>query len=150
MRILIQRVSRAQVWVEDKVVGKINQGLLIFLGIEAKDDQTDILWLTKKASQLRVFKDEAGLMNKSVVDTGGSFLVVSQFTLHASTQKGNRPSFIKAARPEQAEILYENFCSTLAQSSGLKVEKGLFGADMNVEILNQGPVTIWMDSKNRE
>lgn len=150
MRALIQRVTEASVEVAGKVVGKIEDGLLIFLGIEAADTAEDIDWLSKKVTNLRIFSDEEGKMNRSVTDIGGSFLVISQFTLHASTRKGNRPSYIRAAHPDVAIPLYEEFAKTLKQTSGLKVETGIFGAYMEVRLLNDGPVTIWMDSKNKE
>ncbi len=150
MRTVIQRVSEASVTIEGVVKSAIGPGLLILLGIENDDDAGDIDWLCRKISQLRIFGDEAGLMNLSIQDSGGSFLVVSQFTLHASTKKGNRPSYIKAARPEVAIPLYEAFVEQLAAISGLPVATGEFGADMKVRLLNDGPVTIWIDSRQRE
>jgi D-tyrosyl-tRNA(Tyr) deacylase len=150
MRTVIQRVSEASVTIEGVVKSAIGPGLLILLGIENDDDASDIDWLCRKISQLRIFGDEAGLMNLSIQDSGGSFLVVSQFTLHASTKKGNRPSYIKAARPEVAIPLYEAFVEQLAAISGLPVATGEFGADMKVRLLNDGPVTIWIDSRQRE
>lgn len=150
MRIVIQRVREASVSIEGKVKSSIGAGLLILLGIENEDTQEDIEWLCRKANQLRIFGDEEGLMNLSIQDIKGSFLVVSQFTLHASTKKGNRPSYIRAARPEVAIPKYETFVQHLAQISGLKVETGTFGADMKVALLNDGPVTIIIDSKNKE
>jgi len=150
MRVLIQRVSYASVTVAEKVIGKIDSGLLLLLGIEASDTDEDINWLCQKITQLRIFNDEEGKMNKSVVDVGGGLLLVSQFTLHAATKKGNRPSFIRAARPEQAIPLYEKFKANLGIISGINVECGEFGAMMKVELLNDGPVTIWIDSKNKE
>ena len=150
MRVLLQRVTEASVQVDGQLSGSIDGGMLILLGVEAEDDMEDIDWLVKKISKLRIYSDEEGKMNLSIVDVDGSFLVVSQFTLHASTKKGNRPSFIKAARPEQAEHLYETFMKRLGEFSGLRVEKGVFGADMKLRLLNDGPVTIWMDSKNKE
>ena len=149
MRIVLQRVSRASVTVDDKIVGSISTGFLVLLGIESEDTIEDIDWLVNKCMNMRIFSDEAGKMNNSIIDSGGSFLVVSQFTLHASTKKGNRPSFIKAARPDHAIPMYEQFCETLYTKSGLKVEKGIFGADMKVDLINDGPVTIIIDSKNR-
>ena len=149
MKIVLQRVSKASVTVDNIIVGKIDQGFLILLGIEADDYQEDIKWLATKCMNMRIFSDEDGKMNNSIKDIEGSFLVVSQFTLHASTKKGNRPSFIKAARPDHAIPMYEQFCATLHTASNLKVEKGVFGADMKVELLNDGPVTIILDSKER-
>ncbi len=150
MRIVIQRVSEASVKVEEKVTGKIGKGLLILLGIEDEDDQEDIDWLCRKVAQMRIFNDEEGLMNLSVQDIGGELLVVSQFTLHASTKKGNRPSFIRASKPHIAIPLYEKFVKVLEIRSGRSVATGEFGADMKVQLINDGPVTITMDSKERE
>ena len=149
MRIVLQRVSRAFVTVDDIIVGKIDAGFLILLGVETEDNQEDIKWLVNKCMNMRIFSDQDGKMNDSIIDIKGSFLVVSQFTLHASTKKGNRPSFIKAARPDHAIPMYEQFCETLRTMSGLNVEKGIFGGDMKVELLNDGPVTIIIDSKDR-
>lgn len=150
MRLLIQRVSEASVKIDSKVTGQIESGLLVLVGIEEADTKEDCEWLIGKLTALRIFGDDEGKMNLSIQDIKGSFLVISQFTLHASTKKGNRPSYIKAARPEQAIPLYENFIDTLRATSGLKVETGIFGADMKVSLINDGPVTIWIDSKNRE
>ena len=150
MRAVLQRVSKASVTVDNKVTGRIQIGFLILLGVIPEDDQADIDWLAKKCINMRVFSDEEGKMNLSIKDKQGSFLVVSQFTLHASTKKGNRPSFIKAARPDHAIPMYAQFCKTLHELSGLNVERGIFGADMKVELLNDGPVTIIIDSKNKE
>ncbi len=150
MRAVIQRVSQAAVTIEGRQKSRIGWGLLILLGIEQDDTEEDIGWLCKKIAALRIFSDDAGLMNRSVQDIAGSLLVVSQFTLHASTKKGNRPSFIRAARPETAIPLYEQFIKTLEQESGCPVLTGEFGADMKVSLLNDGPVTILIDSKNRE
>lgn len=150
MRVVIQRVSKASVTIEGQEKSSIGWGLLVLLGIEIDDAEEDIEWLCKKIPSLRIFSDEAGLMNLSVQDIGGEIIVVSQFTLHGSTKKGNRPSFIRAARPEQAIPLYEQFVACLQKVSGLRVQTGSFGADMKVLLLNDGPVTIWMDSKNRE
>lgn len=150
MRVIIQRVSAASVTIEGTVKSSIDQGVLILLGIEHEDTEEDIDWLCKKISALRIFSDEAGLMNLSVQDVQGGLLVVSQFTLHASTKKGNRPSFIKAARPETAVPFYELFVKRLAVESGRPVLTGEFGADMKVALVNDGPVTIWMDSKQKE
>ncbi len=150
MKIVLQRVSKASVTVDNNKVGEIEQGLLILLGVEADDDQEDIKWLINKCMNMRIFSDENGKMNQSIKDIEGRFLVVSQFTLHASTKKGNRPSFIKAARPDHAIPMYDQFCETLNKMSNLIVEKGKFGADMKVELLNDGPVTIILDSKIKE
>lgn len=150
MRIVIQRVSEAGVSVKGKSVAEIEKGLLIFLGIEDCDAETDADWLVAKLSSLRIFSDDAGLMNCSVQEAGGSMMVVSQFTLHAKTRKGSRPSFIKAARPEKAIPLYEYFVDQLRAVSGVKVSTGEFGAMMNVSLVNDGPVTIIVDSQNRE
>lgn len=150
MRILIQRVREASVVVAGNTVGAIGHGLLVLLGIEVSDTEEDMDWLCRKLSQLRIFSDEAGLMNLSIQDISGDFLVISQFTLHASTKKGNRPSYIKAARPEAAIPLYEAFVAHLRQCSGRPVATGIFGADMQVSLVNDGPVTIWMDSKMKE
>ncbi len=150
MRIVVQRVSRASVTIEGKINGEIGMGLLVLLGIEEADNQTDADWLAAKLVNLRIFDDENGVMNRSVFDINGEILVVSQFTLHASTRKGNRPSYIKAARPEQAIPLYTYFCQTLESISGKTIQTGIFGADMQVSLLNDGPVTIIIDSKNKE
>ncbi len=150
MRVVIQRVSEASVTIDGKVKSHIRWGLLILLGIEPEDAGEDIEWLCKKIAALRIFSDEAGMMNLSVQDIAGEMIVVSQFTLHASTKKGNRPSFIRAARPEVAIPMYEQFVAKLQEESGRPVQTGEFGADMKVSLLNDGPVTILMDSKNRE
>ena len=150
MRVLIQRVSSGSVTVNGTPRPDIGTGLVVLLGIEEADTSEDIEWLVRKVSALRIFSDEDGHMNRSVQDVGGSMLVVSQFTLHASTKKGNRPSFIRAARPEQAIPLYEQFVLHLKAASGCPVETGEFGANMQVSLVNDGPVTIWIDSKNRE
>ena len=150
MRVVIQRVSEASVPIEGNINAEIGQGLLILLGIEDADGQEDIDWLCKKISQLRIFSDAEGKMNLSVQDVKGAMIVVSQFTLHASTKKGNRPSYIKAAKPEVAIPLYKQFVKTLRQVSGLEVGTGEFGADMKVRLLNDGPVTILMDTKVKE
>ena len=149
MRAVIQRVSHAAVTIDGIQKSRIATGLLILLGVEEADETQDANWLAAKIIGLRIFPDTDGVMNLSVNDIGGSLLVVSQFTLHALTKKGNRPSYIKAARPEKAIPLYEGFTSELAKS-GLTVETGEFGADMKVELLNDGPVTIIIDTKNRE
>jgi D-aminoacyl-tRNA deacylase len=150
MRAVIQRVSQASVTIEGEVKSQIGPGLLILLGIEDADGGEDIDWLTKKIAQLRIFSDENGLMNLSVQDIKGQIIVVSQFTLHASTKKGNRPSFIRAARPEVAIPVYEKFVDALRATSGVEVQTGEFGADMKVALLNDGPVTIVMDTKEKE
>lgn len=150
MRVLIQRASEASVKIDGKIHGEIGRGFVILVGIESEDTRDDIDWLVRKIIGLRIFNDEDGKMNHSIVDIEGKFLVISQFTLHASTKKGNRPSYIKAARPEVAIPLYEDFIQILRKESGLKVETGSFGADMKVQLINDGPVTIWIDSKNRE
>lgn len=150
MRVLIQRVSQASVEVDKKICGKINEGLLVFLGIEDNDTQEDIEWLSNKIVNLRIFNDENGVMNVSLKDTNGGLLLISQFTLHASTKKGNRPSYIKASKPEIAIPLYEKMIEQLTKDTGRKTETGIFGADMKVSLLNDGPVTIWIDSKNKE
>lgn len=150
MRILIQRVKEASVTIDGKCKSKINTGLLILLGIEDSDNSEDINWLTNKIINLRIFDDENGVMNRSLSDISGEILVVSQFTLYASTKKGNRPSYIKAAIPEVAIPLYESFCSELETKLGKEIQTGVFGADMSVQLINSGPVTIWIDSKQRE
>lgn len=150
MKTVIQRVSQVSVTVDTKIVAEIQKGLLILLGIEDADTQEDIDWLTSKITQLRIFGDENDVMNLSVKDVDGDIIVVSQFTLHALTKKGNRPSYIKASKPEVAIPLYENFVKTLELKLGKKVQTGIFGADMKVLLLNDGPVTIVMDSKNKE
>lgn len=150
MRVVIQRVTEASVRVDGKVTGAINKGLLILVGIEDADTQEDIDWLTKKIVGLRIFDDENDVMNLSVGDVEGGLLAVSQFTLMASTKKGNRPSYIRASKGDFAQPMYEKFCQALEKESGKKVEKGIFGADMKVSLLNDGPVTIIMDSKNKE
>ena len=150
MRTLIQRVARASVTIDRIVKSKIGKGLLIFVGIENDDSQEDIDFLCKKCVNLRIFDDENGVMNRSVLETEGAIMVVSQFTLHASTRKGNRPSYIRAAKTEIAEPLYEQFCCTLTEWLQRPVQTGIFGADMKVQLVNDGPVTIWIDSKNRE
>ena len=150
MRVVIQRVSHASVTIEDQCKSAIGGGMLILVGIEEADGNEDIDWLCKKIVNLRIFDDESGVMNKSVLETDGEILVISQFTLHASTRKGNRPSYIKAARPEQSIPLYKQFCHELSSSLGKEIGTGEFGADMQVELLNDGPVTICMDTKNKE
>ena len=150
MRVVIQRVTEASVSINDKVKSAIPDGLLILLGIEDADDQSDIDWLCSKISNLRIFPDQEGIMNLSVKDVGGEMLVVSQFTLHASTKKGNRPSYIKASKPDIAIPLYNSFIKTLAVETGRDIKTGEFGAMMDIHLINSGPVTIVIDSKNRE
>lgn len=150
MRVVAQRVSRASVTIAGKLKSEIGIGMMILLGIEDADNEEDVEWLCAKLSKMRIFGDENDAMNLDINQIEGSFLVVSQFTLHAMTKKGNRPSFIRAARPEKAIPLYELFLSKLAEISGREVQCGEFGAMMDVELINDGPVTILMDSKNRE
>ncbi len=150
MRLVIQRVTRASVTVEAKIVGAISTGLLILAGIEDADTIEDIEWLSNKAVNLRIFADENGVMNKSVIEVEGNVLLISQFTLHASTKKGNRPSYIKASKPEFAMPMYEKLINEIEIVLGRPIQTGIFGADMKVELLNDGPVTIFIDSKMRE
>ena len=150
MRVTIQRVATASVTVNQKIVSEISNGLLVFLGIEEADNEEDIKWLSNKIANLRIFNDVQGIMNLSLLQIKGQALVVSQFTLHASTKKGNRPSYIKAGKPEIAIPLYEKFVAQLEKDLGKKVGTGIFGADMKVALLNDGPVTIQIDTKNRE
>jgi D-tyrosyl-tRNA(Tyr) deacylase len=150
MRAVIQRVTRASVTIDNKIYTQINIGLLVLLGIEDADSADDIEWLSAKIVNLRVFNDENGVMNVSVKDINGDILVVSQFTLHASTKKGNRPSYIKASKPEFAIPMYEKFVQRLTTDLGKQVYTGIFAADMKVELLNDGPVTITIDTKNKE
>ena len=150
MRIVIQRVWEAKVKVEEEVVGSMGQGLLVFLGIENEDDSSDLEWLINKLLNLRIFNDENQMMNRSLLDIMGELMVISQFTLMAATKKGNRPSYIRAARHEIAIPLYEQFLILAEERLGKKVAKGVFGADMKVSLINDGPVTIIIDSKNRE
>ena len=150
MRTVIQRTAHASVTINGRCKASIGRGLLVLIGIEEADNQEDIDWLCKKIVNLRVFDDEQGVMNKSVLDVDGEVLIVSQFTLHASTRKGNRPSYIRAARPEISIPLYEKFCQELEKALGKPVGTGEFGADMKVELLNDGPVTICIDTKNKE
>lgn len=150
MRTVIQRVKYASVTIDGNLKSKIGKGLLILVGIEDRDTQEDIDWLCKKICALRIFDDENGVMNRSVTDIDGEILVVSQFTLHASTKKGNRPSYIKASKPDFAIPMYEKFCDEMSINLGKQVLTGTFGADMKVELLNDGPVTILIDSQNKE
>lgn len=149
MKAVIQRVASANVTVDDVEVGCIGRGLLVLLGIAVDDDQTDLDWLVNKIAQMRIFSDEDGKMNYSLLHVGGQMLVISQFTLQASTKKGNRPSYIKAARPEKAIPLYESFVASV-RDLGVETQTGVFGADMKVHLLNDGPVTIVIDSKNKQ
>lgn len=150
MRVVIQRVIQASVEVNKEIISNIDKGLLILLGIEDADTSEDIDWLCNKISQLRIFNDSDGVMNYSIKDVNGDVIVVSQFTLHASTKKGNRPSYIKAAKPEIATPLYESFVEKLENTLGKKIGTGIFGADMKVSLINDGPVTITIDTKNKE
>ncbi|NGY38573.1 D-tyrosyl-tRNA(Tyr) deacylase [Flavobacterium sp. XN-5] len=150
MKVVIQRVSQSSVTIDSKIVAEIQKGLLILVGIEDSDGQEDIDWLVGKITKIRVFDDENHVMNLSVEDINGDIIVVSQFTLHASTKKGNRPSYIKAAKPDIAIPLYEKFVKSIELVLAKKVQTGVFGADMKVSLLNDGPVTILIDSKNRE
>ncbi len=150
MRALLQRVSSASVEIDGKTVSSIQAGLLILVGIEDADDQSDIAWLCQKIPQMRIFPDAEGKMNLSLLDIAGEALVVSQFTLHASSKKGNRPSFLKAATPSKSEPLYDAFCAALEITISKPVGRGVFGADMKVSLTNDGPVTIWLDSRAKE
>ncbi|MFT5724921.1 MAG: D-tyrosyl-tRNA(Tyr) deacylase [Bacteroidia bacterium] len=150
MRALIQRVANASVEIDNQVYGHIDYGLLIFLGVEEADDQKDAEWLVRKITQMRILNDKSGVMNESVLDQNQGILVISQFTLHASTKKGNRPSYIRAARPETAESLYKHFILKLTELLDQKVQSGVFGANMQVKFTNDGPVTILLDTKNPE
>ena len=150
MRAVIQRVLGASVTIDEYAVSKIGPGLLVFLGIEEIDDATDIEWLSGKITKMRIFADPDGKMNLTVSDIRGDILVVSQFTLHASTKKGNRPSFIRAAPPAHSEPLYEAFCAAMEQEIGKPVARGVFGGDMKIALINDGPVTILIDSRARE
>ena len=150
MRVVIQRVKEASVTIDGQIKSAITEGLLILVGVEDVDNYEDMRWLAAKIVNLRIFGDEKGLMNRSVVDIGGQLLVVSQFTLHASTKKGNRPSFLRAAKPDFAVPMYEKFVEELKKGSNLPVLTGEFGADMKVALLNDGPVTIFIDTKNKE
>lgn len=150
MKVVLQRVSQASVTIDSKIVADIQKGLLVLAGMEDADTQEDIDWLVGKITKIRIFDDENHVMNLSVQDIDGGIIVVSQFTLHASTKKGNRPSYIKASKPEVAIPLYESFVKQLEKELGKKVQTGVFGADMKVSLINDGPVTIQMDSKNKE
>lgn len=150
MRVLIQRVTEANVIVENSCVGAIKTGLLVFVGIEDLDNDEDIDWLARKIINMRIFGNEEKAMNKSLLEVGGELLVVSQFTLHASTKKGNRPSFIKAAKPDFARALYQKFVQKIKELAQCNVQTGIFGADMNVNLTNSGPVTLFIDSKDKK
>jgi D-tyrosyl-tRNA(Tyr) deacylase len=150
MRILIQRVSSANVTIDGQVKSSIGTGLLVLVGIELDDSQTDVEWLSRKVANLRIFADDEGVMNKSLTEVDGEALVISQFTLHASTKKGNRPSYIKSAKPGISIPLYNSFINQLSIDLNKEVKTGEFGADMKVALINDGPVTIWIDSKNKE
>ena len=150
MRTVVQRVSHASVTIDGRLHSSIQKGLLVFIGIEDADNEEDIYWLSGKIASLRIFDDENGIMNQSVRDVNGRILLVSQFTLHAATKKGNRPSYIKASKPEVAIPLYEKMIEKLKEEMNGEVQTGVFGADMKVELLNDGPVTIWIDSKMKE
>ena len=150
MRVVIQRVTFAKVEVDKKVVGEIENGMMILVGFENEDNNEDLTWMANKITSLRIFDDEQGVMNKSIIDAGGDILCISQFTLHAQTKKGNRPSYIKAAKGDVAQPLYHEFCNKLQNNLNKEIQKGIFGADMKVSLLNDGPVTICIDSKNKE
>ncbi|CVK16009.1 D-tyrosyl-tRNA(Tyr) deacylase [Apibacter mensalis] len=150
MRVVIQRVLESSVKVDDQIVGQIDQGLLILVGIEETDNQEDVDWLANKICNLRIFNDKSGIMNQSILDIQGDILLVSQFTLYASTKKGNRPSYIRAAKPEFANDMYKNFENKLCLLLSKPIQTGIFGADMKISLINYGPVTILIDSKNRE
>jgi len=149
MRVVIQRVSRASVTVDEKITGAIHSGLLVLVGIEDADGREDLEWLSAKIVQMRIFNDADGVMNLSLKEVNGDLLLVSQFTLHAVTKKGNRPSYIQASKPPVAIPLYEQFIAQLGKDLGKPIQTGVFGADMKVELVNDGPVTIWMDTKNK-
>ena len=150
MRVLIQRVKEASVKVDEKITGEIKQGFLLLVGFENADTDEDLTWTANKISALRIFDDENGVMNKSILEVDGEILCVSQFTLFAMTKKGNRPSYFKAAKGEISEPLYNEFCEKLKSMLNKEIQKGIFGADMKVSLINDGPVTIWIDSKNKE
>lgn len=150
MRVVIQRVQQASVTVDGQVISQVQQGLMVLVGIVSEDSQVDIEWISSKIVNMRIFEDEEGVMNKSVIDKGGAILLVSQFTLHASTKKGNRPSYIAAAKPEIAIPIYEMLIKQLTNDLGAAIQTGKFGADMKVALVNDGPVTIIIDSKNKE
>ena len=150
MRVVVQRVSQSNVKVSGDVIGKIKEGLMVLVSFVDEDNDTDLGWMTKKIINLRIFNDDEGKMNRSVQDIGGDILLISQFTLHGSTKKGNRPSFIKAAKPDFANVMYERFIKVLEQSLGKEIQTGEFGGDMKVSLVNDGPTTIIIDSKDKE
>ncbi len=150
MRTVIQKVSKASVTVNGKIVADINNGLVVLLGVEDADNIDDVVWLSNKIAQLRIFNDSRGVMNRSVLEVDGEIIVVSQFTLHAKTKKGNRPSYIKASKPDHAVPMYVAFCEELSKAIGKEVQQGVFGEHMDVELINDGPVTIIIDTKNKE
>ena len=150
MRVVVQRVSQSNVKVSGEIIGEINEGLMVLVSFVDEDNDTDLDWMTKKIINLRIFNDDEGKMNRSVQDIGGDILLISQFTLHGSTKKGNRPSFIKAAKPDFANVMYERFINILEQSLGKKIQTGEFGGDMKVSLVNDGPTTIIIDSKDKE
>ena len=150
MRVVVQRVSQSNVKVSGEVIGEIKEGLMVLVSFVDEDNETDLEWMTKKIINLRIFNDDEGKMNRSVQDVGGDILLISQFTLHGSTKKGNRPSFIKAAKPDFANVMYERFIKVLEQSLGKEIQTGEFGGDMKVSLVNDGPTTIIIDSKDKE
>ena len=150
MRVVVQRVSQSKVKVSGEVIGEIKEGLMVLVSFVDEDNDTDLGWMTKKIINLRIFNDNEGKMNRSVQDVGGDILLISQFTLHGSTKKGNRPSFIKAAKPDFANVMYERFIKVLEQSLGKEIQTGEFGGDMKVSLVNDGPTTIIIDSKDKE
>ena len=150
MRVVVQRVSQSNVKVSGEVIGEINEGLMVLVSFVDEDNDTDLGWMTKKIINLRIFNDDEGKMNRSVQDVGGDILLISQFTLHGSTKKGNRPSFIKSAKPDFASVMYERFIKVLEQSLGKEIQTGEFGGDMKVSLINDGPTTIIIDSSNKE
>ena len=150
MRVVVQRVSQSNVKVSGEIIGEINEGLMVLVSFVDEDNDTDLGWMTKKIINLRIFNDDEGKMNRSVHDVGGDILLISQFTLHGSTKKGNRPSFIKAAKPDFANVMYERFIKVLEQSLGKEIQTGEFGGDMKVSLVNAGPTTIIIDSKDKE
>ena len=150
MRVVVQRVSQSNVKVSGEIIGEINEGLMVLVSFVDEDNDTDLGWMTKKIINLRIFNDDEGKMNRSVQDVGGDILLISQFTLHGSTKKGNRPSFIKSAKPDFASVMYERFIKVLEQSLGKEIQTGEFGGDMKVSLINDGPTTIIIDSSNKE
>ena len=150
MRVVVQRVSQSNVKVSGEVIGEIKEGLMVLVSFVDEDNDTDLDWMTKKIINLRIFNDDEGKMNRSVQDIGGDILLISQFTLHGSTKKGNRPSFIKAAKPDFANVMYERFIKVLEQTLGKEIQTGEFGGDMKVSLINDGPTTIIIDSRNKE